>query len=365
MESAIRMRDEEIADWARRAVARRWPKARADEIEPLRGDASTRRFWRLRIDRGRSRAPKSAILTDLGPDDLPRYARDLNLVPKPLVEPPWINVHRFLSSIEVAVPELYEFDPARRAMLVEDAGDRTLSDAARASDAKMGDLFRLALETLLKIHIEGTRQIDSRCIAGGIAYDERLMRYELKEFVSLALPRIFPDADSAVIVPELDVLSRALGEYRRVFSHRDFHGQNLLLRNRDGAQRLCVIDFQDALMAPAAQDLAVLLTTRDTGTIVTPALEEKLLYFYYTGRMRQGAPEMEHDRFVESYRLCVLQHALKMIGRFILFEQNGNGSYLVYLPHAIAQAARILTGREAGRFPRLAEMLARTGAHPQ
>ena len=68
-----------------------------------------------------------------------------------------------------------------------------------------------------------------------------------------------------VIAPELDRIAAALGRLPRVFSHRDYHGHNLYLQaHGDSDPSLRVIDFQDALMAPCAQDLAVLLTTRDT-----------------------------------------------------------------------------------------------------
>src|ERR1700739_767720 len=91
--------------WAESAVARRWPRARLDQIAALRGDLSTRRFWRVAIaTRAETAAPASAILGDLGPDDLPRYVRVLNLLPSPITEPPWLNLHRFLESIGAPVP---------------------------------------------------------------------------------------------------------------------------------------------------------------------------------------------------------------------------------------------------------------------
>jgi len=131
---------------------------------------------------------------------------------------------------------------------------------------------------------------------------------------------------------------------------------------KNGARAaLRIIDFQDALMAPAAQDLAVLLTTRDTGSIIAPALEDKLLHFYYTGLVRRGAAALSSDEFRRSYRLCVLQHALKMIGRFILFEREGKSSYTAFLPDLITQARRILAGPEQQSFPRLAAALAEAG----
>ncbi|MFZ0658716.1 MAG: phosphotransferase [Candidatus Binataceae bacterium] len=341
--------------WARDTAANRWPGAGAAQVDSLRGDASARRFWRLRFAPGS--APASAILVDLGPDDLPRYVRVLGLVREPLAEPPWINLHRFLTALGAPVPALYAFDAAQRALLVEDVGEVALFDILRARGADSADLLRLAVENLFVLHVAGTREIDSRCIAAQIAYDERLFRWEMTEFVDLGCTRVAPGIDPAALAPELDALARELGGFPRVFSHRDYHGHNLYVRRSAAHIDVRIIDFQDALMAPAAQDLAVLLTTRDTGTIVAPALEDKLLHFYYTGLVRRGAAELSSDEFRRSYRLCVLQHALKMIGRFILFEREGKGGYTAFLPHLVAQTRRILEGPEQQSFPRLAAAL--------
>jgi len=340
--------------WAAEAIARRWPRARVEEIAALRGDLSSRRFWRVAIaTRGESTAPPSAILVDLGPDDLPRYVRVLNLLPSPIAEPPWLNVHRFLESIGAPVPVLYDADPTRRAMLVEDVGTLSLLEAVRRPGADAADLFRLAASELIRFHLDGTARIDSRCIAREIAYTRQLFEWELKEFAEVGLAAVAPGADFSPIAPELARLCARLDHLPRVFSHRDYHRENLFIQ--DGP-RIRVIDFQDALMAPAAQDLAVLLTTRDTGEVITPAIERRILDFYCAGLARRGAPALDPAEFITSYRLCVLQHALKMIGRFEMFERNGKTGYRPYIPHAVAQARRMLAEMRPD-FPQLCAAL--------
>jgi len=341
--------------WAAAAIARRSPRARVDQIAALRGDLSTRRFWRVAIaPRHQSEpAPASAILVDLGPDDLPRYVRVLNLLPSPITEPPWINVHRFLESIGSPVPELYDADSALRAMLVEDVGQLSLLDAVRRPGADAADLFRLATSELLRIHIDGTARIDSRCIAHEISYSGRLFEWELKEFGEVGLAAVAPGADYSPIAPEIATLAARLDRFPRVLSHRDYHRENLYLQ--DGP-RIRIIDFQDALMAPAAQDLAVLMTTRDTDEVVTPAIERRILDFYCAGLARRGVQALDATEFATSYRLCVLQHALKMIGRFEMFERNGKTGYRPFIPHALAQARRVLSEMRAD-FPELSAAL--------
>ena len=340
--------------WAAQAVARRWPRARIAKIDALRGDLSTRRFWRVDIATPvETAAPPTAILVDLGPDDLPRYVRVLNLLPTPITEPPWINLHRFLESIGAPVPSLYDADPEQRAMLVEDVGQLSLLDAVRLPGADTADLFRLAADELLRLHVDGTARIDHRCVASQIEYSGRLFEWEFKEFSEVGLAAVAPGADSSVIGPELADIAARLDRYPRVFSHRDYHRENLYIE--DGP-RLRIIDFQDALMAPAAQDLAVLLTTRDTDEIITPTIERRILDFYFAGLARRGVHTLGFEDFMTSYRLCVLQHALKMIGRFEMFERNGKAGYRRYIPNLLAQSRRMLAEMRAD-FPTLGAAL--------
>lgn len=313
----------------------------------LKGDASNRRFWRIQLGPRPRRAPASAIAVDLGPDDLPAYVRALNLLPEPPSEPPFLNVQRFLKSIGAAVPEIYAAAPERRMLLVEDVGTTSLFDAALQHIDKPAALYRQAVDELLLIHVEGTRRLDRRCIAASIAYDERLFRWEMEQFLEGGMSSLKADADPRALAPELDDLAARLGRLPRVLSHRDYHGHNLFVQNG----RVRVIDFQDALLAPAAQDLAVLLTTRDTDRVIDPAAENRLLDYYIAGLVRRGAPCPAAGECREGYRLCVLQHALKVIGRFNFFERQGKSGYAAFIPHAIGQARRMLAAHP--EYPRL------------
>ena len=325
----------------------------------LKGDASNRRFWRVTLAPRDSRAaidsaPASAIAIDLGPDDVPAYVSALNLLPAPPAEPPLLNVQRFLKSIGAAVPEVYAADAPRRMLLVEDVGRTPLFEAALAPGAKPASLYRIAIDELLLIHVEGTRRLDHRCIASSVAYDARLFRWEMNDFLALGAAAVGAQCDPAALAPELDHLAARLGALPRVLSHRDYHGHNLFVQGGSGGPRIRVIDFQDALLAPAAQDLAVLLTTRDTDRAIGPAAERRLLDYYLAGCARRGAACPDAAAFAAGYHLCVLQHALKVIGRFNALERQGKHGYAAFVPHAIAQARRVLAAPGmAEDFPHL------------
>ena len=67
---------------------------------------------------------------------------------------------------------------------------------------------------------------------------------------------------------------------------------------------------------------------------------------------------MSAGEFLQSYRLCVLQHALKMIGRFLDFDRAGKSGYAQYVPYVLEQARRMLA-ELGGDFPRLGAALRR------
>ena len=66
--------------------------------------------------------------------------------------------------------------------------------------------------------------------------------------------------------------------------------------------------------------------------------------------------------FLTSYYLCVLQHALKVIGRFNALEHQGKRGYAAFIPFAVAQTRRMLgllamtpVKESKSDFPRLRE----------
>jgi aminoglycoside/choline kinase family phosphotransferase len=123
---------------------------------------------------------------------------------------------------------------------------------------------------------------------------------------------------------------------------------------RDGD--LVLIDFQDALVAPDAFDLAQLLTDRTTSERVDDALEAELIARFEAGPARRRPPLA--PGFVDRYRRCALQHVFKVIGRFYLLEVvKKKPGYLAYLPAVYAVGRRML--RE---LPDLAPALPRSRA---
>ena len=159
-------------------------------------------------------------------------------------------------------------------MLLEDLGDVSLWDRVReAPEAEALRWYRKAIDELLGLQVAGTRARDDDCMAFGQAFDRRLYLWELDHFIEYGLeqgrPGSLPRAERQVLDEAFRDMAERLDGLPRVLSHRDYHSWNLMVH--DGA--VAVIDFQDALLAPRAYDLASLLNDRETDRVVTPGME--------------------------------------------------------------------------------------------
>jgi aminoglycoside/choline kinase family phosphotransferase len=122
---------------------------------------------------------------------------------------------------------------------------------------------------------------------------------------------------------------------------RDFHSPNLLwLPEREGVQRIGVIDFQDALAGPAAYDLVSLL--QDARIDVSADLEARLLD-HYIARVRAGEPSFDEAAFRFTYAALGAQRNSKILGIFArLAHRDGKRRYLTHVPRVWRYLARNL-----------------------
>ena len=322
-------------------------------IAALAGDASTRRYARLWLDG--PGVPRTAVAMLLADRGIAMSSDELAVFKEAPQELPYLNVHRLLVDLGVAVPEVYAEATERGVLLLEDIGDKSLWDAVQgAPDDVVLRLYERAIDQLLRIQIGGTRRRDAACIAFQQVFDERLFTWEFEHFIEWGverrLERSLPATAAAVLRRHFAAIARRLDAEPRVLNHRDFHSWNLFVQ--DGTVR--VIDFQDALLAPGPYDLATLLGDRDTPRVIRPELEVHLLAYYREQWARCAETALDAQRFESVYFLCALQKALKVVGRFYFLEMaKGKSGYLRYIPSTVRQILRILP-----RFPEHAEMAA-------
>jgi hypothetical protein len=121
---------------------------------------------------------------------------------------------------------------------------------------------------------------------------------------------------------------------------RDFHSPNIVWRDeRAGLDRLGLVDFQDAMIGPAAYDVASL--AMDARVTVPPELERATLDAYAAARAAAGG--FDRAAFDEAYAIMAAQRNAKILGIFVrLDRRDGKPAYLKHLPRIRAYFARAL-----------------------
>lgn len=338
-------------------VAERWPGAVVAGIEPMRGDASTRGYARVAVGGADGSAPATLVVmmmqdaaVALSSEELGVFGKD---GPKEIA---FVNVARFLARHTDSVPTIHAVSPDSRLIVLEDVGDVPLWDASAADP---GLWFGRALDLLADLQ---ARAVDdgSGCYAFAQRFDERLFAWEFEHFLEYGVagaPAALMDESRR----ELMAVASRLAALPTVFAHRDYHAWNIHVQPDQGG-RLRLIDFQDALLAPALYDVASLLTDRVTPERITPGLEETLLVHYYSRQKAGRLGSLDATR--AAYRLVALQRVLKVVGRFhYLADVKGKPHYLTFLPAVCRSARRLLATSEGVRAT--AELFAVAGRDPE
>jgi hypothetical protein len=311
------------------------PRAAGVRFQPLAGDASTRRYFRLELEDGATQV--------------------LALNPEPF-DPealPFLVVHGLLTRWGLPVPRVLAVDGGRGILLEEDLGDVSLQRALEsATEPERERHYREALEQLAQLQREAS-QGAQQAACFSLAFDVEKLAWELDFFLThfvcgLRAARV--DAgESAEIHAVFQGLCEEIASWPRVLCHRDFHSRNLML-HRGG---LHWIDFQDARMGPATYDLASLL--RDSYV----ELDEERVADLAEAFRRQASPHEAPEAFRRRLELVSIQRCLKALGTFgFMTTVRQSPHYAQYVPRALRNARRDLV-----RHPELDGLRRALGRH--
>lgn len=291
-----------LHDWLRTQFPRR-PLS----LEPASGDASFRRYFRVRID------GESLIVMDAPPQH-----EDCR---------PYLHVAQLFGACGVHVPRVLAQDLQLGALLITDLGATTYLEALNADTADA--LYRDALEALIRI------QLASR--EGELpAYDEALLTREMRLFpdwyVARRLSASLSPGQAAVFDSACErVLKNNLAQ-PRVYVHRDYHSRNLMVSTPNPG----VLDFQDAVYGPITYDLVSLFKDAYIAWEEERVLEWVIRY--WERAKKAGLPvDPDFARFYLDFEWMGVQRHLKVLGIFArLCHRDGKEGYLKDLPRVMA-----------------------------
>lgn len=274
-----------------------WGGAR---IEPLAGDASFRRYFRV-LD-----GERKAVLMDAPPPH-----EDVR---------PFIVIDEWLVGHGFAAPAIWGRDVERGLLLLEDFGDGRVREHVEEDPIAEEDVYRRAVDLLAALHRHPAADVPP--------YDRAVYQRETALLTEWYCPAIGLSVDTDDYVAAWDAVLPLVeaDAGAGVTVLRDYHAENIMILPDAGDHPfgLGLLDFQDALVGHPAYDLVSLL--QDARRDVDPAVEQAMLAHY-----RAAAP-VSAD-FDAAYAILGAQRNAKIIGIFTrLWKRDGKPRYLGFLP---------------------------------
>ena len=321
---------------ARQNALDKWLKLQLNHVsftlEPLTGDASFRRYFRLSLP------TRTKIVMDSPPDQ------------EALAQ--FISIQRALKAKGILTPVVHAADLEQGFALLDDLGDALFLHAT--TDNNRDHCYNNAINTLVDM-----QQCPSKSLP---AFDKQHMLNEMSLFIEWFLKAylnlsLTTDEEHLIHIT-FNTIAERVAAQPQVFIHRDYHSRNLMMVN----DQIGVIDFQDAMFGPVTYDLVSLL--KDCYTKLPEAA-----YQCYVDLFHQRQPLAQTwtlQGFMDEVDYCGLQRHLKVLGIFCrLHFRDNKPTYLQDLPLTIdytltclkrhAELAPLLQLMEARVMPRFME----------
>ena len=306
-----------IHDFVSNTVWKDWPR------KPIQGDASSRRYWRL------TNGDQTVILMD----DAPELGGSTV---------PFAAIAQLLLGHGLCAPHILAHDPDNGLMIISDLGNYDVAALLRARPEQEMALYRISVEVLVKLH--------------NIKPPDDLGRMTAQVGADMLDPvgMFYCRADITDLQRQMLVALETYAPIANTLALRDYHAENLVWRSAlGGLDRVGLLDFQDAFVAPAGYDLASLLrdARRDVGQDTT---EEMITYF---------SEQINAGPTFRTQLACVaIQRNLRILGVFgRLSLKMGKVRYLDLIPRVWGH---IMTDLEDPKLARLRQAVLDTVPAP-
>jgi aminoglycoside/choline kinase family phosphotransferase len=311
-------REQALKSWLSRQ-----PGLETFSLEPASGDASFRRYFRVKVPGG------SYIAMDAPPENESCG--------------PYVRIADAFAELGLNVPRIYAQDLEQGWLLLSDLGTRHYLEALNQSTVER--LYGDALGALAVIQACGPRE-------GLPPYDRQLLLREMGLFSEWLLLRQLSLTLSAEQAQMLDrvfaLLADSALEQPRVCVHRDYHSRNLLVT---GSPNPGILDFQDALLGPVTYDLVSLL--RDCYLAWPRERVMEWVLGYLELAVQSGVLEpVPEGVFVRWFDLMGVQRHLKASGIFARLNlRDHKPGYLADIPRTLGYIVEL-----GPDYPELADL---------
>lgn len=278
------------------------------ELNPLKGDASFRCYYRVRaLDR-------QWILMDSPPHQEP-------IAPFVAIANSWFKQ-------SIPVPEIFHADESKGFILMADFDDQVLQYALQEQNV---DYFYDQALTLLP-RIQQSNHTDDYHYP---LFNEQHIRLELSYFKDWFLNKLLhfqlSAAEEVLLADVFETLVQNCLQQPQAVIHRDYHSRNLMVLQN---QTLGVLDFQDAMIGPITYDAVSLL--KDCYIEWPIASIHRWLRGFYAHHPLLTNQKFSFEQVQGWFDHTGLQRHLKVLGIFARLKlRDGKSGYLVNLPRIL------------------------------
>ena len=310
------------------------------QIDSLPGDASFRRYHRLCLTAKAGEQDQANKVTE----PLRYIVMDAPPEIESIVE--FVAVDELLAST-INVPTIIAKDMTQGFLVLQDFGTTEFAHLVADAPVEVVDsYYKQAIDTLLTL--QTIEPVQAQQQAQLPDYDAAMLEREMDLFSDWFIPYVGVPFDTAEQqgwqALKTAIIEKVLTQ-PKVIVHRDYHSRNLMQDCAD-AERLGVIDFQDAVIGAYSYDLSSLL--RDA--YVDWSAEQIAAWTqYYSDKVGVAniAAEVSHITTEQlTYDLMVMgmQRHLKILGIFVrLSERDGKARYLADIPKVMRDLVVELT----------------------
>lgn len=271
---------------------------------PLAGDASNRRYLRLRS----GKTGHTAVLMDAPP----ARGEDVR---------PFLRIAHHLRALGLSAPRILAEDPDSGFLLLEDLGDALFAKVVKQDPITERPLYEAATDLLAQLHAH-TAPKDLA------VYDSTAMTAMAEMVFDWYVCGITGDQcpQRPTVLAMLRTLLDTHVQDHDVLILRDYHAENLIwLPDREGAARVGLLDFQDATLGHRAYDLVSVL--QDARRDVSVSIEADMIARYC------AATRIDPITFEIAYRTLGAQRNLRILGIFArLCVRDSKPNYLDLMP---------------------------------
>lgn len=295
------------------------------DIVALTGDASTRRYYRLRT------TDKTFVAClDHPSEDNFNY---------------FVAVQKFLVSKGLRVPRIIDTNLVRGYILQEDLGDKTLLQhlAQLGSVSEEFNIYKTIIDELITLHTIPRIELENNALFDR-AFDYSKYMDEIEFTYKFFFERFLKVDDEDVKKDFLHFYSpvcKRLAEEKMVLTHRDFHSRNVMVKNDE----FIMIDFQDARMGIPQYDLVSLL--EDSYYDLMGENKKNLIQYYYDSLDPAIHGQENFLNFYDLYKDMLLQRAIKAIGSFsYIYELRKDVRYIKYIGYTLEKIRKTMMDDE-------------------